>query len=123
MANKIKTAQAEMFDYLIEEIYKNLCALYNGGVLSISEVNNINCLLRGKVSQWCDENMNGEEYADYVLSLFEKIKEEMTSKEEDCGEIVPEEEDHEGMVWDLNIGEYVYPENLPSHWHYTEEEE
>lgn len=32
-------------------------------------------------------------------------------------------EDHEGMVWDLNIGEYVYPENLPSHWHYTEEEE
>ena len=32
-------------------------------------------------------------------------------------------EDHEGMVWDLNIGEYVYPENLPSHWHYVEEEE
>ena len=123
MANKIKTAKAEMFNYLIEEIYKNLCALYNGGVLSISEVNNINCLLRGKVSQWCDENMNGEEYADYVLSLFEKIKEEMASEEEDCGGIVSEEEDHEGMVWDLNIGEYVYPENLPSHWHYTEEEE
>lgn len=123
MTNKIKIAQAEMFNYLIEEIYKNLCALYNGGLLSISEVNNINCLLRGKVSQWCDENMNGEEYADYVLSLFEKIKEEMTSKEEDCGGMVSEEEDHEGMVWDLNIGEYVYPENLPSHWHYTEEEE
>lgn len=123
MNNKIKIAQAEMFNYLIEEIYKNLCTLYNGGVLSISEVNNINCLLRGKVSQWCDENMNGEEYADYVLSLFEKIKEEMASKEEDCGGIVSEEEDHEGMVWDLNIGEYVYPENLPSHWHYTEEEE
>lgn len=122
MTNKIKIAQAEMFNYLIEEIYKNLCALYNGGVLSISEVNNINCLLRGKVSQWCDENMNGEEYADYVLSLLEKIKEEMASEEEDCGEIVSEE-DHEGMVWDLNIGEYVYPENLPSHWHYTEEEE
>lgn len=122
MTNKIKIAQAEMFNYLIEEIYKNLCALYNGGVLSISEVNNINCLLRGKVSQWCDDNMNGEEYADYVLSLFEKIKEEMASEEEDCGGIVSEE-DHEGMVWDLNIGEYVYPENLPSHWHYTEEEE
>lgn len=30
---------------------------------------------------------------------------------------------HEGMVWDLNIGEYVYPENLPAYWHYTEEEE
>ena len=122
MNNKIKIAQVEMFNYLIEEIYKNLCALYNGGVLSISEVNNINCLLRGKVSQWCDDNMNGEEYADYVLSLFEKIKEEMASEEEDCKGIVSEE-DHEGMVWDLNIGEYVYPENLPSHWHYTEEEE
>lgn len=80
MDNKIKIAQAEMFNYLIEEIYKNLCALYNGGVLSISEVNNINCLLRGKVSQWCDDNMNGEEYADYVLSLFEKIKEEMNNE-------------------------------------------
>ena len=122
MNNKIKIAQVEMFNYLIEEIYKNLCALYNGGVLSINEVNNINCLLRGKVSQWCDDNMNGEEYADYVLSLFEKIKEEMASEEEDCKGIVSEE-DHEGMVWDLNIGEYVYPENLPSHWHYTEEEE
>ena len=122
MNNKIKIAQAEMFNYLIEEIYKNLCALYNGGVLSISEVNNINCLLRGKVSQWCDDNMNGEEYADYVLSLFEKIKEEMASEEEDCEGMVSEEE-HEEMVWDLNIGEYVYPENLPSHWHYTEEEE
>ena len=122
MNNKIKIAQAEMFNYIIEEIYKNLCALYNGGVLSISEVNNINCLLRGKVSQWCDDNMNGEEYADYVLSLFEKIKEEMASEEEDCEGMVSEEE-HEEMVWDLNIGEYVYPENLPSHWHYTEEEE
>ena len=121
MTNKI--AQVEMFNYLIEETYKNLCALYNGGLLSISEVNNINCLLRGKVSQWCDENMNGEEYSNYVLSLFKKIKEEITSKEEDCGGMVSEEEDHEGMVWDLNIGEYVYPENLPSHWHYTEEEE
>ena len=118
-----KIGQVEVFNSLIEEIYKNLCALCNGGVLSISEVNNINCLLRGKVSQWCDENMNGEEYADYVLSLFEKIKEEMASEEEDCGGMVSEEEDHEGMVWDLNIGEYVYPENLPSHWHYTEEEE
>lgn len=122
MNNKIKIAQVEMFNYLIEEIYKNLCALYNGGVLSISEVNNINCLLRGKVSQWCDDNMNGKEYADYVLSLFEKIKEEMASEEEDCEGMVSEEE-HEEMVWDLNIGEYVYPENLPSHWHYTEEEE
>ena len=118
-----KIGQAEVFNSLIEETYKNLCALYDAGLLSISEVNNINCLLRNKVSQWCDENMNGEEYSDYVLSLFEKIKEEMPKKEEDCGGMVSEEEDHEGMVWDLNIGEYVYPENLPSHWHYTEEEE
>jgi len=119
MTNKI--AQVEMFNSLIEETYKNLCALYNAGLLSISEVNNINCLLRGKVSQWCDENMNGKEYSNYVLSLFKKIKEEMASKEEDCEGIVSEE-DHEGMVWDLSTSKYVYPENLPSHWHYVEEE-
>lgn len=116
-----KIEQVEVFNSLIEETYKNLCALYDAGLLSISEVNNINCLLRGKVSQWCDENMNGKEYSNYVLSLFKKIKEEMASKEEDCEGIVPEE-DHEGMVWDLSTGEYVYPENLPSHWHYVEEE-
>lgn len=78
MNNKI--AQVEMFNGLIEEIYKILCCLYNGGLLSISEVNNINCLLRDKVSQWCDDNMNGEEYSNYVLSLFEKIKEEMNNE-------------------------------------------
>lgn len=117
-----KIGQVENFNYLIEETYKNLCALYNAGLLSISEVNNINCLLRGKVSQWCDENMNGKEYSNYVLSLFKKIKEEMASKEEDCGGIVSEE-DHEGMIWDLSKGKYVYPEELPSHWRYIEEEE
>ena len=74
MTNKI--AQVEMFNCLIEETYKILCCLYNAGLLSISEVNNINCLLRGKVSQWCDDNMNGEEYVDYVLSLLEEIKED-----------------------------------------------
>lgn len=117
-----KIGQVEAFNFLIEETYKNLCALYNAGLLSISEVNNINCLLRGKVSQWCDENMNGEEYSNYILSLFKKIKKEMASEEKDCEEMASEK-DHKGMVWDLSKGEYVYPEELPSHWHYIEEEE
>ena len=108
-----KIRQIEDFNFLVGEIYKNLCALYDAELLSISEVNNINCLLRGKVSQWCDENMNGEEYTDYILNIFERIKEEMPKKEEG----------HEGMVWDLSTGKYVYPENLPSHWHYHPEEE
>lgn len=75
-----KIRQVEDFNSSIGEIYKNLCALYDAGLLSISEVNNINCLLRGKVSQWCDENMNGVEYTDYVLTLFNKIKEEMNNE-------------------------------------------
>lgn len=78
MNSKIK--QVENFNFLVGEIYKNLCALYDGGVLDISEVNNINCLLRGKVSLWCCENMDGIEYTDYVLTLFNKIKEEMSNE-------------------------------------------
>lgn len=74
MNNKIR--QVEDFNSSVGEIYKNLCALCDAGLLTISEVNNINCLLRGKVSQWCCENMNGKEYTNYVLTLFERIKEE-----------------------------------------------
>ena len=75
-----KIAQVEMFNYLIEEIYKNLLCLHNGGLLDFSEVNGINCLLRGKVCQWCDKNMNGEEYVNYVLKSLKEIKEELTNE-------------------------------------------
>lgn len=71
-----KIAQAEMFNYLIDEIHKLLLCLKNGGLLTEEETHNIYCILRLRFNNWCDENMSSKEYADYVLGLLEKIKEE-----------------------------------------------
>lgn len=68
---------AEMYDFIIEEIYKNLLALRNAGVLDNHDVDVINSSLRSKFNDWCLDNMNHEQYTKYILHLFDRVREEL----------------------------------------------
>ena len=74
-------AKAETYDFIINEIYKNLLALHYCGILNANEVDVFNSAIRSRFNDWCLANMDHKEYTKYILRLFEKIKEELKDEQ------------------------------------------